>query len=332
MFCSDLDNRGGVGSVLGFPTTTRRRGGDVLVGGVGWYGVGGDFPGGDLVAHDSVEVSIFDVRWQEVHRPRVDAEDVDPGDGCEVALWSPFSHAVDGADAGDDGVDLVVHHRRDEHEGRDGDGEEGDDHAARRRRPVGDALLEVVDDQRQAVDALDDGVEEEEHEVLLVVGADAVVHPRAVVVHADDTSIADAAVVAPGRLVGVAAAADRLGDARLARPDQGLGVARHRSRIREHRLELRHERHERDQKIHRHVVDAPAPDQRHVEHHDIRVQRQHPQQRRHHRPGVVTLIEPVPGALVRPAHRGIELVHRKSAFTSSTKEQREGRRGPSRLS
>mmetsp|Transcript_9266 Transcript_9266/g.28426 ORF Transcript_9266/g.28426 Transcript_9266/m.28426 type:complete len:238 (+) Transcript_9266:539-1252(+) len=237
-----------------------------------------------------MEVAVLDVGGEEVHGPGVDAEDVDPGDGGEVAFRTSFAHAVDRADARHDRVDLVVHHRRDEHQRRDRNDQQSDDHAGRRRGRVGDALLEVVDDEGERVRALHDRIKQEEHEVLLVVRANTIIHPGAVVVHAHDAAVAYSAVVRPRRLVRVAPAADRLRDARLTRANQRLRVPRHGAGIREHRLQLTHQRHERHHEVDRHVVDTPASHQRHVQDHHVRVQRQQPQQRRHHRPRVVPLV------------------------------------------
>jgi hypothetical protein len=59
------------------------------------------------------------------------------------------------------------------------------------------AVEELPEDEAERVGGRDPGVAQEEDEVLLVVGADAVVHPRAVVVHPHHATAADAAVVAP---------------------------------------------------------------------------------------------------------------------------------------
>ena len=53
-----------------------------------------------------MEVSVLDVGRQKPHGERIDAEDVDPGDGSEVALRAALAHAVDRADSRDDRVHL----------------------------------------------------------------------------------------------------------------------------------------------------------------------------------------------------------------------------------
>lgn len=58
---------------------------------------------------------------------------------------------------------------------------------------------EVLDDAMGNQDAVDVRVEEEQHEELVVCEPDAVVDPRTVVVHLEDASVADAAVVAAVR-------------------------------------------------------------------------------------------------------------------------------------
>lgn len=66
-----------------------------------------------------------------------------------------------------------------------------------------------ADEQREAVGFAEHDVHQEEHKVLLVVPTDAVVHPRAVVVHALHTEVARRTVVYPFQLVVEALAADR---------------------------------------------------------------------------------------------------------------------------
>lgn len=66
-----------------------------------------------------------------------------------------------------------------------------------------------ANEQREAVGFAEHNVHQEEHKVLLVVPTDAVVHPRAVVVHALHTEVARRTVVYPFQLVVEALAADR---------------------------------------------------------------------------------------------------------------------------
>ena len=125
-------------------------------------------------------------------------------------------------------------------------------------------------------------------------------------IHAHDAAVAYSAVVRPGWFVGVAAPADRLGDARLARANQWLGMPRHRSRIGQHRLDVARERHDREEQVQRSVEDRPLPDRAHVDDDDIRVQREHPENRGHHRAGIVPIVAPLPRSLVRAADRALD--------------------------
>ena len=96
----------------------------------------------------------------------------------------------------------------------------------------------VPSEDQEAVDGAGPGVDQEQQKVLQVPGADAVVHPRAVVVHPADAAVADAAVVRVRRLEALALGAH----AELA-VQQPLRLRRHRGRrhaagVRQRRLHV----------------------------------------------------------------------------------------------
>mmetsp|Transcript_18284 Transcript_18284/g.42085 ORF Transcript_18284/g.42085 Transcript_18284/m.42085 type:complete len:139 (+) Transcript_18284:738-1154(+) len=65
----------------------------------------------------------------------------------------------------------------------------------------------VPTEERQCVGRTRPGVDQEEQKVLEIVSPNAVVHPRTVVVHPADTSVADPAVMRHGWFEGLALAA-----------------------------------------------------------------------------------------------------------------------------
>mmetsp|Transcript_32668 Transcript_32668/g.96286 ORF Transcript_32668/g.96286 Transcript_32668/m.96286 type:complete len:252 (+) Transcript_32668:119-874(+) len=75
---------------------------------------------------------------------------------------------------------------------------------------VAQATNEPADDEGEGIRAGQKGVEYEQQKVLMIANADAVVHPRAVMVHLDDAALAHRAVMGAAGLVGVAPAADAL--------------------------------------------------------------------------------------------------------------------------
>ena len=101
----------------------------------------------------------------------------------------------------DDATDLIAEHDDDKEVEEQGE-EEGnarDEHG----RDVGEEGAVVVEadgafpaDQDEGVRTSEAHVDQEEEEELLVVETDAVIHPRAVVVHAGHAPFADGAVVA----------------------------------------------------------------------------------------------------------------------------------------
>lgn len=52
------------------------------------------------------------------------------------------------------------------------------------------AVCVVGDDERKAIHAFDNSVEQKEHKMLLVIGANAIIHPRAVMIHSNDAPVA----------------------------------------------------------------------------------------------------------------------------------------------
>ena len=110
-----------------------------------------------------------------------------------------------------------------------------------------------ADEQRQAVGLSQSDVHQKEHEVLLVVPPNAVVDPRAVVVHALDAEVARRAVMHPLQLVVEALTADRDHAALAPLDDALLGellvrddVARHHAGAGRHARDVRCRREERD--------------------------------------------------------------------------------------
>jgi len=118
---------------------------------------------------------------------------------------------IDVGQVGGDDVPLIEHHAQ-----REESKEQGLDGESHEREEVGgmvdaagavvvgvnvsDAVDESVDDEEEGVEAGEAGVENEEEEVLVIPNSHAVIHPRAVMIHFYDASLADTAVMRPGRL------------------------------------------------------------------------------------------------------------------------------------
>ena len=95
---------------------------------------------------------------------------------------------------------LLAGHAAGEEPEEDGLDDEADDHRRAAGRQLAAGGGEGVEHEEERVGARGHDVGREEDEVLLVERAHAVVHPRAVVVHAADAAAADRAVVRFRRL------------------------------------------------------------------------------------------------------------------------------------
>mmetsp|Transcript_6307 Transcript_6307/g.24568 ORF Transcript_6307/g.24568 Transcript_6307/m.24568 type:complete len:272 (-) Transcript_6307:512-1327(-) len=162
-----------------------------------------------------------------------------------------------------DDLPLVKHHAQREGPEKDGLHEQHDDPeqatwvvlacvVALLRHTAGQKLC---DDQDQRVEAHEKDVGDEEDEELVVPHANAVVDPRAVVIHFHDAPPADAAVMGPLRLEVPGAPLASLDEARVLavraslrvrRLRDGHRVLRHRPGVREHRAHVTGERQEGD--------------------------------------------------------------------------------------
>ena len=94
-------------------------------------------------------------------------------------------------------IDVVEEKRGDADGEHDGDEEEKQDVESTRLDvlQVGPEFDEVFERRGRYVQAVERGVAEKENEVFVVAVADAVVHPRTVVVHFEHTRLTNAAVV-----------------------------------------------------------------------------------------------------------------------------------------
>lgn len=160
-------------------------------------------------AEDPLSLRLSKVRvcWEEPHQLVPLSEDIGPPHRPEIlhaspdpALSFPPLHPVNGSQAGDDPMELVHEHAEGENHGRCRDDEHGSDKVGREGAVVvairlRHALHEVVQHQSDRIAGDSEGVEEEQDEVLLVGHPDAVVHPRAVMVHPHYASPAQSAVM-----------------------------------------------------------------------------------------------------------------------------------------
>lgn len=146
------------------------------------------------------------------------AEHVLERDGLLITLAHGIGglllQTVNRADARHDAVRYIHQHRRGEEEGADAkDGH--DPHEVNDKDVEGAVLVgaeEVVEAKNtEGVGRAGPGIDEEENKVLQIGGADAIIHPGAVVVHPAYAAIADSAVMAHGGFEGLTLAAHGVG-------------------------------------------------------------------------------------------------------------------------
>lgn len=118
----------------------------------------------------------------------------------DAPLFPPPLHSVHGAQPRNYAVKLVHEHAQGEDHRRAGQDEHRSDEIGGEGAVVvaelfRRALHEVVEHQSDSVAGRQERVEEEQDEVLLVADSDAVVHPRAVVVHPYNAAPAETAMV-----------------------------------------------------------------------------------------------------------------------------------------
>lgn len=160
-------------------------------------------------AHNPLSLRLAKVRvcGQDPHQLVAVSEDIFPPDRTEIlrpppnptVLLAPL-HPVHRAQPGDDPVKLVHEHAEREEHRSGGDHQRRSDEVRREGAVVvavllRDALDEVVQHEADGVGRYRQGVEQEQDEVLLIRPSYAIVHPRAVVVHAHHASPTETAVV-----------------------------------------------------------------------------------------------------------------------------------------